>query len=395
MERDISVTAVKQDRQRPLRLAILQRVCAGYRSALFKRLSAEPGIETMLFIGEDPPNSKVKGTLKMQGINHRKLKTRFLALGRRVLPWHVSLIDELHDFAPDVILCEGESHFVGYLQAIYYKIRSTKRVALMHWCFISLPGWPKIGGSGYRSYVKRFFRRFFDAFVVYSSFSKDCLIKLGEPSQKIFVATNVCDVEKFIAASEFLEETASEARIKLNLPDRFTVLYLGTLDGNKRPEIMLELAKRCADHNFVLLGSGELLDDLRHRVKREGLRNVFLPGRVAEQMGLYCRASDLLLVPGRGGIVISEAMAYGLPVLIHQADGTEYDLVRDGETGVLLSSGGADAFHEAISRLAGNPTKCRSMGLKGRQLLMDRFSTDSMAKQIVAAALFAKSTDSF
>ena len=178
----------KNSDKEQFRIAILQRVCISYRIPLFAQLTATAGIVLTLFIGDDILKSKVRNTADLKDINYRKLKTRFIRLGSRVLPWHVGLICELRKFKPDVILCEGESHFIGYLQAILYRYLFNRRVTLIHWCFISLPGWSTVGGSGYRALIKRFFRRFFDAFVVYSSFSKECLLKLGQPSEKIFVS---------------------------------------------------------------------------------------------------------------------------------------------------------------------------------------------------------------
>src|ERR1044071_6892315 len=174
-----------------LRLAVLQRVCAGYRVSLFQMLADNKNIEMRLFIGDDLPVSKVRNATDLKSIPHSRLKTWHSSFGARMLTWHRGLIKELDKFSPDVILCEGESHFLGYLQAIVYKYFFNHNVALMHWCFISLPGWRSVGGKGMRSHIKAFFRKFFDAFVVYSSFSKDSLVSLGQSGEKIFVATNV------------------------------------------------------------------------------------------------------------------------------------------------------------------------------------------------------------
>ena len=233
-----------------------------------------------LFIGQDLPNSKVRSASSLDNIPIRKLKTRFIKFGRRILPWHVELVNELGKFKPDVILCEGESHFLGYIQAIYYRARYAKRTALIHWCYISLPGESAIRRD-IAALIKAYFRRHFDAFVVYSSFSKDRLIKTGEDRRAVFVATNVGDVNKFTALADSLEETKFESRRKLGLPDLFTVLYVGTLDENKRPDLLLDLAQTCdCDlYSFVLLGSGPLLDSLRMRASNEGLSNVCLPGQ--------------------------------------------------------------------------------------------------------------------
>ena len=43
--------------------------------------------------------------------------------------------------------------------------------------------------------------------------------------------------------------------------------------------------------------------------------------------------SNIFVLPGTGGLAINEAMAYGLPVICSEADGTEKDLVIKVERG--------------------------------------------------------------
>ena len=40
--------------------------------------------------------------------------------------------------------------------------------------------------------------------------------------------------------------------------------------------------------------------------------------------------ADLFVLPGTGGLAVQQAMAYGLPVIVAQGDGTQDDLVRPG-----------------------------------------------------------------
>lgn len=385
---DMEMDELDRDEKRP-RLAILQRVCPGYRTALFTALTANKEFYCKLFIGQDIPNSKVRSTHDLDGIRYKKLSTRFFKLGHRVFPYHVDLIKELREFKPDVILCEGESHFLGYLQAIWYRF-FYKKVGLIHWCFISLPGETR-SNLGVANLIKSFTRRFFNAFLLYSTYSKNALTRLGIPAEKAFVATNVGDVKKFLELSANTDKTSSDARRRLKLPERFTVLYTGTLDRNKNPDMMLDLAKACnpSEFNFLLLGEGEMLEELRARAVAEGLQNVFLLGRIGKELPDYYRASDVLLIPGRGGIIISEAMAFGIPVIVHEADGTEYDLVEDSTTGIHLKSGKLRDFKEAIEYLHDNPAKSADMGRAGKALVETKFTTENMVKQITAASIFA------
>ena len=374
-----------------LRLAVLQRVCPGYRVALFSALSAVENVKMRLFIGADIPHSKVRSGHSLNGVPVTRLPTRFVHVGHRIFPLHVGLIDELREFRPAVILCEGESHFLGYLQAIYYRARYARSTALIHWCFVTLPGRSQSKGGAVAA-VKAHFRKYFDAFVVYSSFSKDRLTELGEDPHKVFVATNVGDVAKYIRLSSGIKETGTEARRILGLPNRFTALYVGTLSRNKRPDLVVDLAARCVEdrYSFVLAGDGELLEHLRTRVATEGLSNIHLPGKITEALPLYYRAADVLLIPGRGGIVISEAMTFGLPVIVHQADGTEYDLVEHGVTGVRVAAAGVDDFRDALEGLRRDPLRCMAMARASRQAARSIWTTDNMVSQITRAAHYAQ-----
>jgi glycosyltransferase involved in cell wall biosynthesis len=374
-----------------MRIAVLQRVCTAYRVPLFEQLADSPADEFRLFIGDDLPNSKVKSGRDLGNIPIQRLRTSFVKFGNRVLPWHHGLIKALRDYRPDVIVCEGESHFIGYILAIFYRTFFDRRCALIHWCYISLPGWPIVGGSGPRAVIKRFFRNFFDAFLVYSGFSRDSLKLLGEPEGKVFVATNVCDTAHFMAQADALDATPAEARQLLGLGDRFTLLYVGELDWNKRPDVLLDLASQmdCAKYAFVLLGSGVALEPLRDRARQHGLTNVFLPGRISDGLSSYFRAANAVIIPGRGGIIISEAMAYGVPVIVHQADGTEYDLTENGVTGIHLQNGAVADFRQAVETLAADPARRTAMAHESRRRVEEVYTTANMVRQIRRAAAFA------
>ena len=87
--------------------------------------------------------------------------------------------------------------------------------------------------------------------------------------------------------------------------------------------------------------------------------------------------------------MISEAMAFGLPVVVHQADGTEYDLVRNGVTGVRVSGAGVEDFREALEALRSDPVRCEAMASASRQAVRSLWTTSNMVGQITRAAQYA------
>src|ERR1700689_5974811 len=82
-----------------------------------------------------------------------------------------------------------------------------------------------------------------------------------------------------------------------------------------------------------------------------------------------------VVVPSLGegfGMVALEAMERGRPV-VAAAIGGLGDLVREGETGLLVPSGDAAALAEAMLSLAAQPARAAAMGAAGRARALDRF----------------------
>ncbi len=373
-----------------MRVAILQRVCTSYRVPLFQRLSLEKDIKFQLFIGDDIPESKVKNASDLTGVSYVKLKSVFVKLRGHFFPIHTNLIKELRKYKPDVIICEGESNFFGYVQAIVYKLLFNRNSKLIHWCFIALPG-EDLSKKKIIASIKSFFRFFFSGFLLYSSYSKRRLLELDRSLEdRIFVATNVGNVEKMIEAYEANIMTKSDSRRKINIKDQFTILYLGTLDKNKRPDLILDLASLTdfSNHNFIIAGDGPMIDYLRKQIAERQLSNVYLVGKVTSDLYTYLNSTDLLIIPGRGGIVISEALAFGIPIIVYQADGTEYDLIRNGQTGYILENGSLSDFKNGILNFANlSQEELLKINKSCHSLVKTQFNSRNMITQIKKAVM--------
>jgi len=77
-------------------------------------------------------------------------------------------------------------------------------------------------------------------------------------------------------------------------------------------------------------------------------------------------------------IAILEAMAGGLP-LVATAVGDVFNVVRDGETGILLPTGDPGALASAIVDLLRNREKRRRLGSVARQLVESQYSAERMS----------------
>lgn len=370
----------------PIRSVILQRVIPKYRTSLFTRLCHYPGHNLELIIGTDLPESKAKNAKDLSDIKHKKLQATTISLYGRVLTWHYGLLASLREIKPDVIVCEAESHFLGYITAIVYKILFSSTTKLVLWCFYSLPG-RECERTFFHAAVKSITRRFFSHYISYGNFGKNYLVARGIDSNRITVAINVGDTQSFQELDSKLAFTKDEAKSKLGVQGRFVVTYVGTLTEEKRPDVLVELARIFQNDSFAffLIGDGPAREKLAAYVDRGGLTNLYLPGNVSDKLSLHYRATDALIIPGLGGIVISEAMSFGIPVLVHQADGTEYDLVKQGQTGEILSRDHPADFADAIRRWAACPDNVERMGNEARRLIAEQCNTEEMARAIISA----------
>jgi glycosyltransferase involved in cell wall biosynthesis len=121
-------------------------------------------------------------------------------------------------------------------------------------------------------------------------------------------------------------------------------LLVGEVTGHKRTEVALSAAERAGAH-LKVVGGGPDLDRLRRRFARAEFLGRVDDRRLAD---LYagCRA---LVVPGveEFGITMVEAQAAGRPV-VAAGGGGACEIVRDGETGVLVPPGSIDGLAEAL-----------------------------------------------
>jgi glycosyltransferase involved in cell wall biosynthesis len=220
--------------------------------------------------------------------------------------------------------------------------------------------------------------------ISYSTYGKKYLLEMGVHPSKIVVATNVCNTDKFIEIDSKYNVSKSEAKARLKTESKIVVSFIGTLDFAKRPDLILEIQKLlCPDkYHFFIIGDGPMMGHIKQVIGSEKLNNVVLTGRVQDDLPLYYRGSDIVLVTGRGGIVVSEAMCFGLPVIVHQADGVEYDLIKNGENGLILTDGSARGFADAIISLADDRERLYKMGMAARQNVQNCFNSCHMAAAV-------------
>jgi glycosyltransferase involved in cell wall biosynthesis len=107
-------------------------------------------------------------------------------------------------------------------------------------------------------------------------------------------------------------------------------------------------------------------------------------GHVGDIAALWARAAIAVLPSRREGLPLSllEAAACGRPMIATDVPGCR-EIVRPGETGLLVPAGDPAALADAIAALAGSADLRARYGGAGRRLAVERFSADSVGRQAV------------
>ncbi|PYQ48886.1 MAG: glycosyl transferase family 1 [Acidobacteria bacterium] len=169
------------------------------------------------------------------------------------------------------------------------------------------------------------------------------------------------------------------------------VLWVGRLEANKRPCLLLDaLARTKSPARAVYAGRGPLLESLRAQARGLGLgARVDFRGFVTEEerSALYAGALAVVYAPFHEdlGYVTLEAFLAGKPVITTLDAGGPLEFVRDGVNGSVAADVAGVAA--AIDAYAGDRARAAEHGRAGRQTYADTIPTwDEVCAALLASA---------
>jgi phosphatidylinositol alpha-1,6-mannosyltransferase len=199
-----------------------------------------------------------------------------------------------------------------------------------------------------------------DQLLAVSSFTRQQLIsKQGLSAEKITVFPNSIDpLFQFPAA--FAKPVYLEQRYGIAAHEKviLTLTRLNSNEGYKGYDtlvsILPELLKKNISFKYILAGKADAteLQRMNALIKSLGLeQQVMMPGFIAdEEITDHYLLADVFVMPSKGegfGIVYTEAMACGLPVIAGNKDGST-EALQFGELGILIDPDSAEELKEAL-----------------------------------------------
>jgi glycosyltransferase involved in cell wall biosynthesis/GT2 family glycosyltransferase len=373
----------------PLRVAVVSPEPTPYRSPLFDRIAERPDVDlTVIYAART-----VAGRGWSVQPRHRSVFLRGIVLPglRRVLhheyPVTPGIRRALRAARPDVVVVSGWSTFAAQAAIAWCRAHGVPYVLLVESHDLGpRAGWRRVVKA---AVVPRLVRAAAGTLAV-GTLARDSLLARGAPVDRVRIFANTIDVTCWSERARELARRRRKLRGALAFGDEdFIVLSVARLAPEKGLDTLLRAAAeaRVPHLAVVVAGSGAHASTLMRLADDLGVR-LLLTGELPEERlaEAYVAADVFALLSGREpwGVVVNEAAASELPLVLSDRVGAAPDLLRDGENGFLVPAGDAAAAASAVRRLADDSAFRDAAGARSRELVA-KWDYDSSVESFVAA----------
>jgi len=192
-----------------------------------------------------------------------------------------------------------------------------------------------------------------DLLICCSALARESFLEAGFADDRVAAIDLGCDTTQFVPAA--------------SAPERFTALFVGR-ERREKGFVDLARAARALAPSSALMVSGD-----RDAAAEQWLAGVkahveFLGMVPAARMPSVYQRGSVLVLPSLAegfGMVVVEAMASGLPVIVSDRTGA-VDAVTDGVNGFVVPAGDADALADRLRQFEDDPDLAARMGAASR-----------------------------
>lgn len=294
----------------------------------------------------------------------------------------VELWRDLSRIKPDAVLVPGYSSIPALTAALWSRLHQTRTVLMSE---SNADDHPR---SATRETMKRVLVKIlYDCAIVGGRRARTYVTELGVDIQNVGLGYDVVDNGFF---AELIDAgQPAPPPVECSLIPYF--LYVGRLALEKNLFALVNAFRtyraKGGTWSLVVVGDGPLGKQLEEYISRDPSgRNVLLAGfkTARELRPFYARAGCFVLPSVREpwGLVVNEAMASGLPVLVSARCGCSDDLVEDAVNGFAFDPADEGKLAFLLARMAGVSTEERSrMGAASRSIIA-RYSPGFWAGEV-------------
>lgn len=361
------------------KVAIITNIPAPYRVDLFNYLQSNYSEFDFIIIysskSEDNRQWKVD---KSKIINSIFLKSYTIKIKKsndnKYIHIPYNAISVLNRINPDIIV--GSEYNPTIIQALMWcKLRRKKFVS---WSDGTLNSEKNI--NFIQKLVRRLIIKGASSYIASSTRTKEAQCYYGAKKNNIFISYLTIDIEKNI--------------YKRKGSNNYNLLYVGSLIKRKGVDLLIDaLSNVNENYKLTIVGDGPEKERLIKQATRLNIIDKidFVGFKHEDDLKKYYIKSDIFILPTREdcfGLVTLEAICAEMPVIVSKyADGAT-DLVKDGESGIIIDPYNKDEVARAIERMI-TDSKLREKMQKKSKDIIEKFSFKSTSKEFINAIDYA------
>jgi glycosyltransferase involved in cell wall biosynthesis len=355
----------------PLRIGIQQRVLPAYRAEFFDLLAEAYEGNLAVFSGHARPDEALGELADLKIASQVQADNWHLFQGSTYLCYQHGILNWLQNWDPQVLILEANPRYPSTIPAVSWMHR--RRRPVIGW------GLGVSSASNKRSTIpnnlRAAFLKQFDYLITYSEQGKKEYQALGLEAQRIFVAPNSV-ARKPLYPLPYRDE-------KSYRDGKPVLLFVGRLQARKRLEYLFKacasLPEEIQPHIWIV-GDGPEREFFEVVASALYADVTFYGPVYGIDLVPFFKQADLFVLPGTGGLAVQQAMAYGLPVMVGQADGTQSILVRQKNGWILPGDADEHVFVNLLSDALSDLPRLRKMGVESFRIVQEEVNVERMVE---------------
>jgi glycosyltransferase involved in cell wall biosynthesis len=300
-----------------------------------------------------------------------------------------NIFEILDDVDPDVVAINGWSESGAF--------------AALKWCLLHKK--PAIAMSEStehdraRSRIKELIKsqivKKFSSALVGGTPHREYMSKLGMPVSNIFEKYDVVDNEYFFSTTSKIRKNSSFHRQRWGLPEKFFLasarfVSKKNLEGLIQAYAFYKAELKDAAWSLVILGDGHLRQSFTNLIAELDIsEQVLMPGfKQYDELPYYYALAKAFIHPSiseQWGLVVNEAMASALPILVSNRCGCSYDLVQHEINGLIFNPYEVSDISQKMMLLSSGQYDLSCMSQRSLEIIAD-FTPSHFANNLLFAA---------
>lgn len=286
--------------------------------------------------------------------------------------------DSLSEFNPEIVVVPGWATKQAISAMLWARIHCVPIIVMSDSQEIDFPR------KAYSERIKKLIISCCAGALVAGSSHREYIVKLGMQGDRVRIGYDVVDNDYFYNGAIEAKKNSDSLKEIYNLPEHFFLTCARFVEKKNIPSLISAflIFLRNNDANFslrekwnlIILGDGPMRNILEKQIDEFGLTGrVLMPGfKQYPELPTYYGLAEAFILPStteQWGLVVNEAMASGLPVLVSNRCGAAVELVKKDVNGFSFDPNNVTELSGFMLQMAENETIRRKMGEESTRII--------------------------